>query len=238
MNLKNKNTQVTLFLILVIIIVTCFACIKILAAIKENIEIENVLAENISNTQWPAEIPIIKTKYFSIERVGDSSWNVNIQEYIDYADFREYLIELYAEGFMPLTEFGSQNPKLLSINEPTGDDAFVTWIGEKGKYTVEVYWDNTMMYLNSDQTQDYFEQMNIVLYSNEDIIPVDDNSLSDISGDVNFNISGDISGDALIELSGDFSGDAVLENSGDISGDAVNEISGDDSKDTKVVSGD
>ncbi len=236
MNLKDKRTQVTLFLILVIIIVTCFVSIKILTLIKENIEFENILTENISKTQWPAEVPIIKTMNFEVTKVADESWVVNVNEYISYEALRDYLIELYSEGFQPLNEFGSYNPKLLSINEPTGENAFLSWIGKNENYTVEVFWDNTMLYLYSDSELDVngFDQFTILLYSND----ANDSDDMQFSGDNTLDVSGDALENVTFEISGDESGDVIFETSGDESGDLVFEELSDNSGDSDIVSGD
>ena len=69
MNLANKNRNVMIFLILVIIIFTCFLSIKVLIKIKNNMDIEDVLTQCIRNTNWPEDVPVIPSKYVNINKI-------------------------------------------------------------------------------------------------------------------------------------------------------------------------
>lgn len=185
MNLKNKN--VTIFLILVIVICTCFFSIKILSEIKMNMEINDVLTQNIENTNWPKSVPIIQSKFINITKLNDKSWELNIKEYISYNEFREYLIDLYSEGFEPIKELGSDNPKRLSTNEPTEENFVLLWSGKNENYNVEAYWNNIE---GSEVERD---SVTILLYDNLAVTPdlgVDvENEVKLDSGDL---ISGEI----------------------------------------------
>ena len=204
MDLKNKNRNVTIFLILVIIIFTCFFSIKILTNIKKNLEIENILTQNISNTNWPKDVPIIQSKFINITKLTEKSWEISIKEEISYEDFKAYLIELFSEGFEPILEMGSDNPKRLSSNEPTEDDFVLLWCGKSEDYSVEAYWTNNNTHYNSGDEEYIEDCVTILLYANsttdrelEEALPQNE---SIVSGDL---ISGDeISGDSII-VSGD-----------------------------------
>ena len=207
MNLKNKNKSIAIFLILVIIIFTCFFSIKILTEIKTNMEIENVLTQNITNANWPESVPIIQSKFVNVTKVSEKSWEINIKEYISYEDFKAYLIELYTQGFEPIKEMGSDNPKRLNSNIPNEEDIVLIWCGKNTEYSIEASWYNK----NYDTHNEDFERdcVTILLYAN---------SLTnlDIETEINKNeniLSGDSVSGEIFE-SGEFSGDNIL-----ISGD-------------------
>ena len=206
MNFKNKSKSIMIFSILVIIIFTCFFSIKILLKIKNDMEIENVLLENISNTDWPKEIPIIQSKFLNITKTSGSAWEINIQEYVSYEQFKAYLIELYDYGFAPIKELGSDNPKRLSTNEPTEDGFVLIWSGKSEDYNVEAYWNNNSQSMEGDCVSIFLFKNSSKKLDNELEIKEDENVFSgdSFSGE-SFNINS-ISGDDV--NSGEYVGEA------------------------------
>lgn len=204
MSLNNKNKKVTIFLILVIIIFTCFFSIKILTKIKNNMEIEDVLIKNISDTNWPKEVPIIQSKFVNITKTSDKAWAINIKEFISYEAFKAYLVELYSEGFEPIEEMGSDNPKRLSTNPPTEDDFVLIWCGKSEQYNIEAYWFNKSSENSSEQEVE-MDCVTILLYSNSSMnVKLDE----EISKEQN-NSSGDYHSGDILEID-EISGDKVL----------------------------
>lgn len=165
MVLNDKKRKVTIFLILIIIIFTCFFSIKILTKIKSNVEIQSVLEQNISKSNWPIEVPIIQNKFVNITSVSKKSWEISIKEFISYEEFKAYLIELYSEGFEPIEEMDSNNPKRLSANPPTEEDFVLLWCGKNEKYNIEAYWRNTN-YENHDEQEVKNDCVTVLLYEN------------------------------------------------------------------------
>lgn len=211
MNLRDKNRNVTIFLILVIIIFTCFFSIKILTNIKRNLEIENILTQNISSTNWPKDVPIIQSKFINITKLSEKSWEISIKEKISYEEFKAYLIELFSEGFEPVLEMGSDNPKRLSSNEPTEDGFVLLWCGKSEEYSIEAYWTNNNHYRSGDE--EYIENcVSILLYANstddtdletdfpqnEGVVSGDLSSSDEISGDIMMSSGDVISGDTMM----------------------------------------
>lgn len=207
MDFKNKNRSIIIFLILVIIIFACFFSIKILNGIKKNLEIENALNINISNSNWPSGVPIIKSKYINITQLNENAWELSIKEKISYEEFKTYLIELFSEGFEPITELGSDNPKRLSTNEPTEDDFVLLWCGENDKYSIEAYWRNNNQYTSGEEV--YIEDsVTILLFAKFDTIT----NVMDSSQNENF-VSGDLNSGDVIQIE-ESSGDNTTD-SGD-----------------------
>ena len=193
MNLENKNKKIMIFLILVIIIFTCFFSIKILIKIKNSIEIEKVLEQSIENTNWPKDVPIIQNKNINISTVGEKYWEIKIKEYVSYEDFKTYLIELYNNGFEPIKEMGSDNPKRLSTNAPTEKGFVLIWCAKSEEYNVEAYWFNTDFENAEIQGMDNY-CVNILLSSNSSM---DSDINSENSKGDNFSSGDYISGASL-----------------------------------------
>lgn len=210
MSLKNKNKNVVIFLVLVIIIATCFFSIKILNSIKKQLEIDNALTSSISSSDWPLEVPMIKSKYVNVIKSNEKSWEISIKEKISYEEFKTYLIELFSAGFEPITELGSDNPKRLSSNEPTEEGFVLLWCGESDKYSIEAYWTNSNQYISGEEV--YIEDcVNILLYANfETNTNIDIDANISQSGDI---FSGDLGSGELLQVDV-VSGESIL-NSGE-----------------------
>lgn len=208
MDLNNKNKKVISFLCLVVVSSCALLGIILLKDIKNNIEITAKVEQSIIEAGWPQEVPIINSEFIKIDEQSSGSWSINFNKPVSYDVFREYLIDLYAEGFKPISEFGSKNPKLLSLEEPTEDGFILFWSGQNSKYTIETYWqkiDDTND--SSEITED--DYLTILLYSNfVDDIYQENFEDENISGDNTLNSGDDsiFSGDKVIT-----SGEFILE---------------------------
>jgi hypothetical protein len=167
----------------------------------------NALNVNISNSNWPSGVPIIKSKYINITQLNENAWELSIKEKISYEEFKTYLVELFSEGFEPITELGSDNPKRLSTNEPTEDDFVLLWCGENDKYSIEAYWRNNNQYTSGEEV--YIEDsVTILLFAKFDT----STNVVDSSQNENF-VSGDLNSGDVIQIE-ESSGDSTTD-SGD-----------------------
>ena len=210
MNIDEKRRKVIIFLVLVIIIAISLLSIIGLKGFKSNLEMRNIMEQNISASGWPVDVPIIKSEILSISKVDSMSWAIHISKPISYSIFREYLIELYNEGFKPIHELGAESPKLLSHEIPDEEDFLLFWAGMSDNYTIEAFWQENVYQNESGESADD-DYVTIFLYSNLDDVKIhddnNDNNMVDeevVSGDdlnENVNLSGDTnpSGEILLE---------------------------------------
>lgn len=223
MNLNMDRNSLLKFLIMVVLIAVVLLVLIIYKQIETAGNINSLLEQNISETNWPQEVPVIKknnTKIVKHVGSGDSSkvsWTIVMKDGVSYTDFRDYLLELEEVGFKPVKSLGSKSPRLLVTNPIIEEDFYIFWYGDFKEYRIEVYWANLMGYEPEELGPlDYSFTVTLSkgVYKTE----------ADISGDTNLLESGDLSdsGDVLDQNLG--SGDNL-----DVSGDT---ISGD------VVSGD
>lgn len=213
MNVNNKS--LLKFLVATVLIVTALLVVIIVNQVKSSGNIQTLIEKNITETNWPVEVPIIKKDNINIVKnvaSGDSnkiSWSIEMHDGVSYVDFRDYLIELEEAGFEPVKALGSKSPKLLVTNPIIEEDFYLFWYGDFKEYRIEVYWANLMGYAPEELGPlDYNFTISLSkgIYKNE----------SNDSGDLN--PSGDVVGEIIV------SGDSIAA-SGDVnSGDLINEI--------------
>ena len=205
MNLANKNKKVMIFLILVVIVVVSLLSIILLKKFKINSELNAVLEQNIIDSGWPKSVPLIKSEFLKINKQGENSWAININEPVDYEFFREYLIELYNMGFKPIAETESKSPKLLSLEEPSEDGFILFWAGQNSEYIIEAFWQkNDLVNYSGEELDD--DSVTVFLYlideektSVENVV-IPEKDVEIVSGDVFLNSGDDLnSGEILIE---------------------------------------
>ena len=177
--------------------------IVVLKKVQINLELTTKINQRIIESGWPKEVPIIKTEFIDIRKQSEKSWSITVNKPVSYSDFREYLLELYGEGFKPISEMGAKSPKLLSLDEPQDEGFILVWAGKNSDYTVETFWKkSTIMNASGEVVED--DYVTILLYSNQDDeihfgdeVDSENIDIETMSGDTNF-----LSGDS-IDLSGD-----------------------------------
>ena len=215
MNLNNKNKQIIFFLSIVIVISCTLLGVILFKKVQMNLELSAKVEESIIETGWPEEVPIIKSDSINITKQDEGSWSITINKPVSYDDFRNYLLDLYDEGFKPISEMGAKSPKLLAMVEPQEEGFVLVWAGRSSEYTVEAFWKKgTTTNVSDEITED--DYVTILLYSSTDKednfekndIYEDDTENADTSGDITLD-----SGDS-VNSSGDIvptSGEEVLE---------------------------
>ena len=206
MNLANKNKKVMIFLILVVVVVVSLLSIILLKKFKINSELNAILEQNIIDSGWPKSVPLIKSEFLKINKQGENSWAININEPVGYEFFREYLIELYNTGFKPIAETESKSPKLLSLEEPSEDGFILFWAGQNSEYIVEAFWQkNDLVNYSGEELDD--DSVTIFLYLiDEEKISVEDVVIPEKDVEI---VSGDVFWDSGDELN---SGEILIEN--------------------------
>lgn len=150
-------------IILALIIIIAIACVAIVIVNSKRVDLEKrtiILEKTNNGASWPInEVSIPARKDLVVRKVDDQLSQMELTKEVNYDDFREYVILLYEDGFEPITELGSQNPRNLRTSIDTLENKQISWYGQKDNYQIEVNWAAKGEVDGNGQPYDYYLQV-------------------------------------------------------------------------------
>lgn len=205
MNIEVRKLKVILILLIVVII--SLLSILVLLSQKQNSEYMQLATKAVEGTKWPLEeVPLLVKEGITVKDLGEYTCQANVESGVTYEEVREYLIELYDDGFDPNSDYGSDNPKRLISSIEGTDITEITWIAQKDNYYVTVLWALEGAVNESNIPYEYNFDMNLFMSPSstnnnqneviaDELLNEDEEHSGNIesSGEVNF-LSGEQSG--------------------------------------------
>jgi hypothetical protein len=194
------NTELLKALIVIVVVVIALITFILVSVSKESANINQVMQERIALVEWPEVVPILKNEIYEIKKYGegsDSIWEISIESDVSYIEYIEYLIDIEASGFKPISEMGSQSPRLFNRNRKIEDGVSNIWYGKSSDYKVNATWKAI--------AQDEENTELIKSFFKFTLQPVKVNSVNIFDNEINQTNELIESGENLFEFSGDLS---------------------------------